>query len=80
SDFCWEHYRTLGEFDGRVKYGRLLKPGESVEDVIYREKLREDALRDEIWEMVRWTWADLTSPDALERRLRRAFARGLRRR
>jgi len=80
SDFCWEHYRTLGEFDGRIKYGRLLKPGETSEEVIYREKLREDALRDEVWELVRWTWADLSTPDALERRLRRAFARGLRRR
>ena len=26
-DFCWEDQRTIGEFDGKIKYGRLLKPG-----------------------------------------------------
>lgn len=27
-DFGWEKSRMLGEFDGRVKYGRLLRPGQ----------------------------------------------------
>ena len=27
SDFGWQRQRVLGEFDGRVKYGRLLRPG-----------------------------------------------------
>lgn len=26
-DFAWPELRTVGEFDGRVKYGRLLRPG-----------------------------------------------------
>jgi hypothetical protein len=79
SDFCWEEHRTLGEFDGRVKYGRLLKPGQSLEDVLFREKLREDALRDLGWEIVRWIWADLKRPQVIAERLERAFARGSRR-
>ena len=30
ADFGWQDCSTLGEFDGRGKYGRLLKPGETV--------------------------------------------------
>src|SRR3954469_13648996 len=58
-DFAWPEHRTLGEFDGRVKYGRLLRPGDDVTEVVYREKLREDLLRDLGWQVVRWTWPDL---------------------
>lgn len=78
ADFGWEEQRTLGEFDGRVKYGRLLRPGQSVEDVVHQEKLREDALRDLGWQVVRWTWADLHREGVVADRLRRAFARGSR--
>ena len=47
SDFGWEEERTLGEFDGRQKYGRLLlRPGQSPEDALFKEKRREDRLRD----------------------------------
>lgn len=78
-DFGWEELRTLGEFDGKVTYGRLLKDGESAGDVIYAEKLREDCLRDLGWEVVRWSWWDLYHPDAPLERLNRAFVRGRRR-
>lgn len=77
-DFGWEDRRTLGEFDGRAKYGRLLAPGRTGGDAVYTEKLREDALRDLEWQVVRWTWADLAEPAALLARLERAFARGRR--
>ena len=76
ADFGWEQHRTLGEFDGRVKYGRLLKLGQTAGDVIYAEKVREDALRDLGWQVVRWTYADLKTPDVIADRLSRAFARG----
>ncbi len=78
SDFCWEERRTLGEFDGKVKYGRLLRPGQSSEDVVFAEKLREDALRDRGWQVVRWTWSELDHPEAICDRLRRAFDRSAR--
>ncbi len=78
SDFGWEELRTLGEFDGKIKYGRLLKPGQSASDVVYAEKLREDALRDLGWQVVRWTWEDLARPRLLVARLHRAFDRGRR--
>ncbi|HZA71396.1 MAG TPA: type IV toxin-antitoxin system AbiEi family antitoxin domain-containing protein [Propionibacteriaceae bacterium] len=54
-DFGWEEERTLGEFDGKQKYGRLLlRPGQSPEDALFEEKQREDRLRDLGWQIVRW--------------------------
>jgi hypothetical protein len=48
--------------------------------VLFDEKLREDALRDQGWELVRWTSADVEGSFwAVEGRLRAAFARGGRR-
>lgn len=77
-DFGWEEFSTVGEFDGMVKYGRLLKPGQTIADVVFEEKRREDALRDLGWEIVRWLWADLKNPRLLVERLERAFRRGRR--
>lgn len=75
SDFAWPEHRTLGEFDGRVKYGRLRRPGETVEEAVHREKLRENAFRDHGWQVVRWIWDDLARPQIISERVRRAFAR-----
>jgi very-short-patch-repair endonuclease len=75
TDFVWEEERLVGEFDGRVKYGRLLRPGQSPGDVVFEEKRREDAIRDEGWSVVRWTWGDLQQPDRLAARVRRALRR-----
>ena len=55
----------LGEFDGRVKYGRLLRPGQEPGDAVFEEKRREDAIRDEGWGVVRWVWSDLQVPHRL---------------
>jgi hypothetical protein len=78
ADFGWEELRTLGEFDGKEKYGRLLKPGKTAADVLFAEKRREDALRDLGWQIVRWLWEDLYHPEELRGRLERAFERGQR--
>jgi hypothetical protein len=75
-DFGWEDQRTLGEFDGRVKYGRLLRPGQSAGEAVYQEKLREDELRDHAWQLARWTWPELDTPAVIRDRLLRAFTRG----
>jgi Transcriptional regulator, AbiEi antitoxin len=76
SDFGWESLRTLGEFDGREKYLRLRRDGETIEAFVLREKRREDALRDLGWQVVRWGWADLFRPGVIADRLQRAFVRG----
>ncbi|MFW3170486.1 type IV toxin-antitoxin system AbiEi family antitoxin domain-containing protein [Geodermatophilus sp. CPCC 206100] len=78
SDFGWHEQRSLAEFDGRVKYGRLLRPGQEPGDAVFEEKLREDEMRDAGWQMARWTWGDLDRPAVVGARLRRAFARGAR--
>jgi hypothetical protein len=80
SDFAWEEDRLVGEFDGRVKYGRLLRPGQDVGDAVFAEKRREDAIRDEDWGVVRWIWAELQRPDRLAARVRRARDRAAARR
>jgi hypothetical protein len=74
-DFGWKEHKTVGEFDGKIKYGRLLKPGQRIEDVIFAEKLREDAVRDLGLQVVRWISQDLYRPGVLRERVLRAFAR-----
>ncbi len=76
TDFWWEDFNTVGEFDGRIKYGRALQPEQPIEDVLFDEKLREDAVRDQGKQMARWIWGDLYPPLDLKKRLERAFARG----
>lgn len=58
-DFGWPEHRLVGEFDGRIKYGRLLRAGQSPGDAVWAEKRREDALRAESLGVVRWTWDDV---------------------
>lgn len=72
-DFAWPEYRTVGEFDGKIKYGRLLRPGQDPGEVVFQEKLREDAIRDEGWTVVRWIWPDLTRFDGIVARLLRTL-------
>jgi hypothetical protein len=75
ADLAWLERRTLGEFDGRSKYG--MGPLASATDALWAEKLREDRLRALGWEIVRWTWADLFDPQRLVERVRAAFRRAL---
>ncbi|MGH8969270.1 MAG: hypothetical protein ACRDV1_04920 [Actinomycetes bacterium] len=87
SDFYIEDYSTAGEFDGKMKYARALyeKSGRienvDVGHVVWEEKRREDAIRDQGNEMVRWVWSELDGHDQRIRdRFRAAFSRAGRRR
>lgn len=73
-DFWWRAQRLVGEFDGRSKYGRLLRPGQTAADAVVEEKRREDLIRAEGARFVRWTWAELAPFDDVAGRLRRALA------
>ncbi|SDV01628.1 Transcriptional regulator, AbiEi antitoxin, Type IV TA system [Microlunatus sagamiharensis] len=75
-DLGWAALGVVGEFDGRVKYGRALGAKADLEEVLWSEKLREDAIRRLGWVVVRWTWMDLDHPERLAQRLRAAFAIG----
>lgn len=63
ADWCWPQYKLLGESDGKIKYGRLLKPGETPGDAAFREKRREDLMREATgFGMLRLIWNDYNSP------------------
>lgn len=74
SDFAWPELKTLGEFDGGIKYSGAF--GKTAEQVIIEEKRRENVLRGYGWQVVRWTWPDLSRPADLVRLLERTFERG----
>jgi hypothetical protein len=78
-DFLFEEEHTVVEFDGRVKYGRLLPPGVEAGDAVWREKLREDRIREQGYGFARMVWADLYRDEVVRTRLRRAFQRDRRR-
>lgn len=59
SDFAWPELRLLGEFDGLIKYTRdLARIGEPIEQILVREKTREDRMRATGRGMARWLWLD----------------------
>jgi hypothetical protein len=73
-DFAWPDLGVFLEFDGRVKYERLLRPGERTSDVVLRERDRERRVCELTgWICVRATWADLDRPAELVRRLQLAM-------
>jgi hypothetical protein len=74
TDFAWPDLRTVGEFDGKIKYGRLLRPGQSADDVVMAEKQRENRIRRHGWWLVRWGWAELADVRAFGELIREAFA------
>ena len=76
TDWAWLKHRGLGEFDGKIKYGRLLKPGQDPGEVVFQEKRREDDLREatDAW-MIRLIWTDLDRPSETATRIRTKLAK-----
>ncbi len=54
ADFGWKAERLVGEADGMIKYGELLRPGQTAIDAVRSEKAREQAIRDQGFWVVRW--------------------------
>lgn len=76
TDWAWPEHKLLGEFDGKEKYGRFLRPGETAADAVWREKQREDLLRELTgWSFIRLVWADLFRGEETAERLFKALAR-----
>jgi hypothetical protein len=73
-DLVYAEHRTVVEFDGKLKYGVDLDDTDPRER-LFREKRREDLIRDAGYEVVRVTWADLANPAEIAARIRAAFAR-----
>ncbi|NDK88562.1 hypothetical protein GYA93_03045 [Gordonia desulfuricans] len=59
ADYYWEG--LVGEFDGFVKYEKLLGADQDASAVVVDEKIREDKIRRCGVVVVRWIWADLTA-------------------
>ena len=57
TDFAWELYRHLAEFDGRIKYDGTF--GDAGFATVFDEKQREDLVRAEMWGLSRLIWANL---------------------
>jgi hypothetical protein len=74
ADFWWPEHRSIGEFDGRIKYGRQNPSRRPPEEVLWDEKVREDRLRSVGLAVVRWTTPDLRRPTHWIQRLRSALA------
>ena len=71
-DWAWPDHGTLGEFDGRVKYGRALLPGQDPGEVVFAEKQREDLIREITGcRMVRVIWSDYDRPRVTAARIER---------
>jgi hypothetical protein len=71
-DFAWRRHGVFLEFDGRIKYERHRRPGETLEEFLLREKRREEQICAATgWVCIRVTWADLARPHVLARRIRR---------
>lgn len=59
-DFAWPALGVFLEFDGKVKYEKLLKPGQRASDVVIAERDRERLIcRLTGWRCIRIVWADL---------------------
>lgn len=73
SDFGWEAEGLIGECDGKVKYGELLRPGESAADAVMREKRREERIRGAGFWIVRWGWDEAWNPPVLRSIVQQGF-------
>jgi len=76
-DFAWPELGVFLEFDGRVKYEKMLREGESVTDAVLREKRREQFICELTgWRCIRIVWADLYTPGLTAARIRALFQPG----
>lgn len=76
TDWKWPSYNLYGEFDGKIKYGRLLKPGQDPGDAVFEEKKREDLIREVAdAKMFRLIWSDYEDPRSILARFNRLAGR-----
>lgn len=74
-DFAWPELGVFVEFNGRSKYEKHRREGESLEDYLMREKSREEKICLLTgWVCIRVTWGDLARPELLATRIRKVIA------
>ena len=73
-DFAWQKEGVFLEFDGRIKYERFRREGETLEDFLMREKKREEKICAVTgWVCIRIGWSDLENPARTAGRIRRVL-------
>jgi hypothetical protein len=75
-DLGYPELGVLIEFDGLVKYRKPLQPGQTPDDVVIAEKVREDLIRGLGYVVVRFVWAELSDPAAMVAKINAALIRG----
>lgn len=75
-DFFWPHLRLVGEADGMAKYSMN---GRDPMAELRRQRRREEVLRDQDLDIVRWDWRIANQAALLGPRLHSAFARAAQR-
>ncbi|GAA4697919.1 type IV toxin-antitoxin system AbiEi family antitoxin domain-containing protein [Nocardioides conyzicola] len=69
-DFVWPAHGVFMEFDGKEKYHRYRRPGETIEQAVLREKRREELICGLTgWRCIRIVWADLHHPERTAARI-----------
>lgn len=69
-DFVWREFGVFLEFDGKIKYEKFRKPGETLDEYLMREKRREEQICQVTgWVCIRIQWSDLESPVRLAKRI-----------
>lgn len=70
-DFAWPEFGVFLEFDGKVKYLRHLREGETPAQAVIREKRREELVCGITgWRCIRIVWSDLHRPKRTADRIR----------
>ncbi|WP_161962261.1 type IV toxin-antitoxin system AbiEi family antitoxin domain-containing protein [Nocardioides speluncae] len=70
-DFAWPDLGAFIEFDGKAKYTKFVREGETPGDVVLRERQREVRICEVTgWRCLRLTWADLARPAITAARIR----------
>lgn len=73
-DLAWPELGVFLEFDGRAKYERWRRDGESAGDCVERERRRENHIIELTgWRSIRVVWADLYKPEQTAARIRALF-------
>ena len=73
-DFAWIRFGVFLEFDGKIKYEKYRRRGETLDDFLIREKAREELICQLTgWVCLRISWAQLDQPRVLADRVRRVL-------
>ena len=69
-DFCWKEERTIGEFDGKIKYGRVISPGSRSRTCPWRREPRRCSFVILVGRSSARLWEDPYRPGAIKDRVR----------